>query len=85
MTIRGDFHAGVTLSGEGVLPSKPVLGSLTVPGNILGSDIEVAGTSARCGPLRSAIDFFAGYSGPNDGSGIFDEVATVKSFAITGS
>jgi hypothetical protein len=83
--VKGDLTAGLTLNGIGVPIGKPVLNSMLVTGSVLGSDIRVAGDVNRvqAAAFRDST-FFAGYNGPIDGSGDFDQVATVNLFLITG-
>src|SRR5207253_1330751 len=87
----GDFQSNLTIAGTG-LPAKTVaLKSLKVAGTVSGSTIAVgglAGTIADVGSMSvgSFVNsrLFAGYSGPDDGTGAFNLPSTVGSFMVTG-
>jgi predicted outer membrane repeat protein len=85
MTVKGDLAADVTLSGAGVAAGKAALGSLKVRGVIAGSDLRVGGNVTSVSAARFlGSRLFAGYDGPDDGSGGFSTPATIKSFRVTG-
>jgi hypothetical protein len=86
ITVRGDFAADVTVSGAGVAARRASLGTLSVRGMVLGSDIDVGGTVGSV-TARGFVDshLFAGYAGPDDGGGEFSVTpATIRSFRVTG-
>jgi subtilisin-like proprotein convertase family protein len=85
ISVKGLMHGDVTVSGVGVAAGKPALKTLRVTGAISGSDILVNGNVS----LVQASSFqdsrlFAGYTGPDDGSGTFNQLATVTTFNLTG-
>jgi hypothetical protein len=77
----------VTVTGAGVAAGKAALGSLRVKGAIVGSDIDVSGNVTSVSAARFLDSrLFAGYDGPDDGSGAFSATpAAIKSFRITGA
>ena len=86
MTVKGDLVADVNVTGAGVAAGKAALGSLKVKGAIVGSDIEVGGNVTSVSAARFLDSrLFAGYDGPDDGSGEFSAPATIKLFRVTGA
>ena len=86
MTVKGDLAADVTVTGAGVDPAKSALGQLRVRGAVTGSDIRVAGNvgAVAVGAFRGSR-LFAGYDGPDDGTGTFAPAGfTVGTFRATG-
>jgi hypothetical protein len=85
MVIKGDMAADITVSGVGVDPTKKALTLLRVTGVVSGIDITVGGNvgSVVVGAFRDSR-LFAGYSGDDDGSGMFNVPATVTTFRSTG-
>jgi hypothetical protein len=85
LLIKGDMAADVIVSGAGVDPTKKALGALRVTGAVTGSDIMVSGNvgSVVVGAFRDSR-LFAGYAGPDDGTGTFNFPATVGTFRATG-
>jgi hypothetical protein len=84
--ISGDFKSDVTISGVGVDPVKgKALGALNVKGIVSDVAIAVAGNvgAAVVGAFRDSR-LFAGYAGPDDGTGTFNFPATVGTFRATG-
>jgi hypothetical protein len=68
----------------GVVPGRPVLGSLKVGGNVLDSDIRVAGDVGAVQALGfSGSRLFAGYTGDDQGVGT-PTGAAIKAFTVTG-
>jgi Calx-beta domain len=88
--IPGDFKSNLTVAGTGVPAGKPALKSLKVAGAVTGSTIRVGitGTVADVGRVSvgSFVNshLFAGYSGPDNGSGSFNLPSTVSSFIVAG-
>ena len=85
ITIKGNMAADVNITGVGVDPTKKALGAMRVKGVVAGSDITVNGNvgSVVVGAFRNSR-LFAGYTGPDDGTGSFNTPATVTSFKATG-
>jgi hypothetical protein len=85
MIVKGGMAADVTVSGVGVDPAKSALNLLRVTGAVTGSDIFVTGNvgNVSVGAFRGSR-LFAGYAGPDDGSGTFHFPATVTTFRATG-
>ncbi|HEX3150424.1 MAG TPA: choice-of-anchor Q domain-containing protein [Gemmataceae bacterium] len=83
--IAGDLASDITISGVGVAAGKPALKTLKVAGAVTNSDIFVNGnvTTFSVGAFRDSR-LFAGYSGPDDGSGAFNLPASVTTFTVTG-
>jgi hypothetical protein len=81
LVIRGGLSADVAVTGAGVDPAGKALGRLTVTGAVTGSDIFVAGNvgPVAVGAFRDSR-LFAGYAGPDDGTGTFTIPATVTAF-----
>jgi hypothetical protein len=85
MSVKGNLAADVTLSGVGIDPLKPTLNVLNVSGNIVGSDIHVAGNINSISATKiSGSQIFAGFSGTADGVGTFSPSATINVLRATG-
>ncbi|HEX3149809.1 MAG TPA: Ig-like domain-containing protein [Gemmataceae bacterium] len=89
--IAGDFKSNLTIAGTGLAAKVPALKSLKVAGSVSGSTIQVGGLTGTVGDVGSVsvgafVDsrLFAGYTGPDDGSGTFNLPSTVGSFVVTG-
>jgi hypothetical protein len=85
ITVKGDMSGDLNLAGPAPATGKPVLSALKVTGAVSGSDIRVGGdvTTVLASAFRDST-FFAGYTGPDDGSGAFNFAATVGTFKVTG-
>jgi hypothetical protein len=90
--ISGDFDSNLTIAGTGLAAGAPALKSLQVAGAVSGSTIQVGGVAGSGGDVGSvkvgsflSSQLFAGYSGPDNGSGTFTSPGTVGSFTVTGS
>lgn len=91
VAIPGDFKSDLTILGTGLPAKTAALKSLRVAGAISGSTIVVGSGLGTIGDVArvSAASFvnsrlFAGYSGPDDGTGAFNPPSTVSSFTVTG-
>jgi hypothetical protein len=84
MTVRGAFSGDLRLSGAGVIPGKPTLGSLRVLGIADGARIDVGGRvgAVAVGSFWNS-HLFAGYTGDDVGGGTFDAAGWVGSFRAT--
>ncbi|HVK13275.1 MAG TPA: ELWxxDGT repeat protein [Gemmataceae bacterium] len=84
--VKNDLKADVTISGTGVPAGKPALTTLTVGGAVVDSHISV-GADVRTVTAGSFVNsrLFAGYSGPDNGSGAFGRPSTVGTFRVTGT
>lgn len=83
--VKGDFSADIDVSGSGVKRGKPAVRSLAIGGVADGIDIRIAGNVGLVsfGSFRNS-HFYAGYTGADDGSGVFS-AAAVNSFKVTGA
>jgi subtilisin-like proprotein convertase family protein len=85
ISVKGILSGDVTLTGVGVPAGRPVLKTLKASGAVAGSDISVDGwvNLIQVAAFRDSR-LFAGYTGPDDGTGTFDVVpATVTKFNVT--
>jgi hypothetical protein len=82
--VKGIMNGDVTVTGTGVLPEKPAVKTLKVAGAIAGSTISVDGGIGlfQVGAFRDSR-LYAGYSGPDDGTGTFKAGVTVGTFKVT--
>jgi hypothetical protein len=89
---KGDFAGNVTASGTGIDPNPrfiiPALKTLYVGGRVTGSTIQLGGTAGTTGNIGTVSvggfedsHLFAGYVGPDDGSGTFN-TGTVGAFTV---
>jgi len=85
ITVKGDMSGDLNLAGPPPAAGKPVLSALKVTGAVSGSDIRVGGdiTTVQASAFRNST-LFAGYTGPDDGSGAFNFAAAVGTFKVTG-
>jgi hypothetical protein len=86
----GDFGSNITLSGIGVPAKTLALKSLNIKGAANGILIKVASGTGTVGDVGSVTvgsfinsRLFAGYSGPDNGSGAFNLAATIGKFTAT--
>jgi len=85
ITVKGNMSGDLNLAGPAPATGKPVLSALKVTGAVSGSDIRVGGdiTTVLANSFRDST-LFAGYTGLDDGSGVFNVPAVVSSFKVTG-
>ncbi|HEX3148071.1 MAG TPA: glycosyl hydrolase family 17 protein [Gemmataceae bacterium] len=86
----GDFRSNITITGVGVSAKTLALKTLKVLGGAFGITVKVASGTGTVGDVGSvsvgSFDnsrLFAGYSGPDDGSGSFNLGSTIGSFTVT--
>ncbi|HEX3151732.1 MAG TPA: Calx-beta domain-containing protein [Gemmataceae bacterium] len=89
--IPGDFKSSLTIAGIGLAPKVPALKLLKVAGSVSGSTIRVGSGTGTNGDVATVMvgsfvnsTLFAGYSGPTDGTGVFNLPSTVGTFTVTG-
>ena len=89
--VPGDFESSLTIAGAGVAAKVPALKSLRVAGAVSGGTILAGGAAGTVGDVGSVkagafvgSRLFAGYSGPDNGSGTFNAPGSVGSFVVTG-
>ncbi|HEX3151240.1 MAG TPA: CARDB domain-containing protein [Gemmataceae bacterium] len=85
LTVKGDLSASdITITGIGVDSGKPALNTFEVTGAVQSSNISIGGNvnTVSAASFKNST-FFVGYTGANDGSGIFNTVATVNTFKVT--
>jgi hypothetical protein len=84
LTVKGIMNGDVTVTGTGVLEGKPALRTLKVAGAIAESTISVGGGigMVHAGAFRDSR-LYAGYTGPDDGTGTFTPGVTVGTFRVT--
>lgn len=85
ISVKKNLSGNFLINGAGVPAGKPAMKNLKVTGAITGGDISVGGnvTLIQAGSIVGST-IFAGYSGPEDGSGIFGPAATVGTVIVTG-
>jgi Calx-beta domain len=91
LAIPGDFKSNLTVAGAGLAAKVPALKSLKVAGSVSSSMIAVGGSAGTVGDVGSVSvgsfvnsRLFAGYSGPDDGTGSFNLPSTIGSFTVKG-
>jgi predicted outer membrane repeat protein len=84
--VVGNMTGDLNISGATPAPNRLALVSFKVLGNVIDSDIRVGGhVNAVLAAGFTGSTFFAGYDGPDDGSGEFSALATINSFQIIGA
>jgi hypothetical protein len=82
ISVRGNWAADVNISGVGVMPGRNVLSAFIVRGIVSDTNMMVNGNvgTVSVGAFRTSR-LFAGYTGADDGTGIFSTVpARISSF-----
>jgi hypothetical protein len=89
--IPGDFKSNLTIAGVGLSAKALALRSFKVAGTVSGSSIAVGGLTGTIGDVGSVSvgsfinsEFFAGYTGVDNGTGAFNLPTTIGSFRVEG-
>jgi hypothetical protein len=84
--LTGDAtNLDVNLAGAGVPTNRPTLGTFSVSGTVLNSDVAVGGNVTAVSALAfRGSNFYVGFAGTEAGVGTFLPIATLKSFTVKG-
>ncbi|WP_193789023.1 hypothetical protein, partial [Zavarzinella formosa] len=89
LTVTKDFHAGITLSGQGVAADKPALATVRIGGTVTGAAWDVSGNvgSITVGAfINSSLSLTYTPANPNNPiiNGTFSEDFKLTTFTATG-